>query len=82
MALIVHTFIGGPPTTRYSAPLTAEEAYRLIGANVMSAYTPILHTRTGTGSRLTTRDNGEPMSVTALHDPNGSVMSVIFFERM
>ncbi|MFE6743882.1 hypothetical protein [Streptomyces tubercidicus] len=79
-SLITHQFIGPTPATRYTVDgLSSEEAYRLIGANTVAGFEPVVHTQTPQGDRLTTPD-GNLLTVIALHGTQ--VMSTIAFEQV
>ncbi|AJC62039.1 hypothetical protein [Streptomyces sp. 769] len=79
-SLINHQFFGPDRSTRYKvAGLSSEEAYRLIGANTMAGFEPVVHTRNAKGDQLRTRD-GNLLTVVALHGTG--VMSTIEFEQV
>jgi hypothetical protein len=79
-SMISHQFFGATPATRYTvAGLSSEEAYRLIGANTMAGFEPVVHTRTAAGEQLRTRD-GNLLTVVALHGTK--VMSAIDFVQV
>ncbi|GAA2330251.1 hypothetical protein ABZ851_32915 [Streptomyces sp. NPDC047049] len=79
-SLITHQFIGPSPAARYAVDgLTSEEVYRLIGANTVAGFEPVVHTHTARGDQLRTRD-GNRLTVVALHGT--SVMSAIAFEQV
>ncbi|NUK11169.1 hypothetical protein HRW18_24960 [Streptomyces lunaelactis] len=78
--LINHQFFGPTPASRYEVRgLSSEEAYRLIGANTLAGFEPVVHTRTGKGDQLRTPD-GNLLTVVALHGTG--VMSVLEFEQV
>ncbi|MCX4657361.1 hypothetical protein [Streptomyces microflavus] len=76
---IHHQFFGPVPEARYtSTDLSEDQAYRLIGANTVAGFEPIVHTLTATGDRMRTPD-GQPLTVVALHGTR--LMSAIWFEQ-
>jgi hypothetical protein len=79
-SLISHQFFGATPATRYNvAGLSSEEAYRLIGANTMAGFEPVVHNRTAKGEQMRTRD-GNLLTVVALHGTK--VMSALEFVQV
>lgn len=79
-SLISHEFVGATPATRYNVVgLSSDEAHRMIGANMMAGFEPVVHTRTAKGEQLRTRD-GSILTVVALHGTG--VMSVLGFEQV
>ncbi|MFI9080963.1 hypothetical protein ACIGW8_31595 [Streptomyces sioyaensis] len=79
-SLITHQFFGPNRATRYQTPgLSLDEAHRLIGANTVAGFAPVVHTRTAQGDQLRTRD-GHLLTVVALHGTR--VMSAIEFEQV
>lgn len=79
-SLINHRFIGPNPATHYvTAGLSTDEAHRLIGANTLAGFEPVVHTRTARGEQLRSRD-GNLLTVVAL--TGTGVMSAIEFEQV
>ncbi|NUH42888.1 hypothetical protein HUF15_40430 [Streptomyces samsunensis] len=78
--LITHQFFGPDQATRYQIPgLSTDEAHRLIGANLVAGFDPVVHTRTARGDQLRTPD-GRLLTVVALY--GSRLMSVIWFEQV
>lgn len=78
--LINHQFLGPSTATRYNvAGLSPEEAYRLIGANTMAGFEPVVHTRNARGEQLRTRD-GNRLTVVAL--TGSAVRGILAFEQI
>ncbi|MFE9007449.1 hypothetical protein ACFYOY_35920 [Streptomyces sp. NPDC007875] len=78
-ALITHQFFGPDQATRYQTPgLNVDQAYRLIGANTVAGFEPVVHNRTAAGDQLRTRD-GHLLTIVALHGT--ALMSAIWFEQ-
>ncbi len=75
--LITHQFLG--PVRYEMQGLSLDEAHRMIGANAMAGFTPVVHTRTPDGELLRTRD-GHILTVVALH--GSSVAGVVAFEQV
>lgn len=78
--LINHRYFGWTPNTNYvTAGLSLEEAHRLIGANTLAGFEPVVYTHTPTGEQLRTHD-GHPLTVVALH--GSALRGVIEIEQV
>ncbi|MEU3341828.1 hypothetical protein [Streptomyces sp. NPDC006668] len=65
--LISHRYFGWTPDTSYeTVGLSLEEGQRLIGANTLAGFEPVVYTQTPAGEQLRTRD-GQLLTVVALH---------------
>ncbi|MCX5055097.1 hypothetical protein [Streptomyces sp. NBC_00474] len=79
-ALISHRYFGPTPNANYlTSGLSQDEAHRLIGANTLAGFEPVLYTRTPVGDHLRTRD-GNLLTVVALH--GSSLRGVIEIEQV
>ncbi|MFF5938994.1 hypothetical protein [Streptomyces sp. NPDC012508] len=78
--MVTYFYFGSTPQTRYSEATTAEDAYRLIGANTVAGFEATVFTHDAADRQLTTPD-GAPLVVVTLAGCLGVISAVALVGR-